>query len=72
MPELFQRFSRAEDASPGEVAPAAHGAGKANIKGTGLGLYVARQLIEAQGGTIRAESAGEGKGAAFFVELPIV
>ena len=46
------------------------GASKANILGTGLGLYVARQLIEAQKGTIRAESEGEGKGATFFVELP--
>ncbi len=43
----------------------------ANLHGTGLGLYVARQLIEAQGGTIRAESEGEGKGATFFVELPV-
>mgnify|MGYP001593833055 CR=1 FL=1 len=55
---LFQKFSRAEDAS------------KANILGTGLGLYVARQLIEAQKGTVRAESEGEGKGSTFIVELP--
>lgn len=60
LPKLFQKFSRAEDAS------------KANMKGTGLGLYVAKQLVEAQHGTIRAESEGEGKGAVFTVELPIL
>jgi signal transduction histidine kinase len=57
MPKLFQKFSRAEDAS------------KANILGTGLGLYVASQMIKAHNGRIWAESAGEGKGSAFFVEL---
>ena len=56
---LFQKFSRAEDAS------------KANILGTGLGLYVAKQLVEAQNGKVWAESEGEGKGATFFVELPL-
>ena len=59
LPKLFQKFSRAEDAS------------KANVLGTGLGLYVARKLIEAQKGKIWAESEGEGKGATFVVELPL-
>ncbi|MEK7169674.1 MAG: HAMP domain-containing sensor histidine kinase [Patescibacteria group bacterium] len=58
LPKLFQKFSRAEDAS------------KANILGTGLGLYVAKQLIEAQNGKVWAESEGEGKGSTFMVELP--
>ena len=58
LPKLFRKFSRAEDAS------------KANLHGTGLGLYVARQLIEAQGGKIWAESEGEGRGSTFTVELP--
>jgi len=57
LPHLFQKFSRAENAS------------KVNIKGTGLGLFVAKQLVEAHHGTIRAESAGEGKGATFIVEI---
>ncbi|MFA6554085.1 MAG: ATP-binding protein [Candidatus Paceibacterota bacterium] len=57
LPRLFQKFSRAENAS------------KTNIRGTGLGLYVAKQMIEAHHGTIRAESPGEGKGATFIVEL---
>ncbi len=59
LPKLFQKFSRAEDAS------------KANILGTGLGLYVAKQLITAQGGKVWAESEGEGKGSTFVVELPL-
>lgn len=44
---------------------------KVNVNSTGYGLYVAKQVIEAHGGTIRAESAGAGKGAEFIVELPV-
>ncbi|MFA6314789.1 MAG: ATP-binding protein [Candidatus Paceibacterota bacterium] len=57
MPRLFQKFSRAENAN------------KTNIRGSGLGLYVAKQMIEAHHGTIRAESEGEGKGSTFIVEF---
>ncbi|MBP9847211.1 MAG: hypothetical protein KBD43_14220 [Saprospiraceae bacterium] len=57
LPHLFQKFSRAENAS------------KTNIRGTGLGLYVAKEMIEAHHGTIRAESRGEGQGSTFIVEL---
>jgi PAS domain S-box-containing protein len=38
--------------------------------GLGLGLAISRALVELHGGTIRAESAGAGKGATFIVELP--
>ncbi|MDE2041053.1 MAG: hypothetical protein KGI59_01540 [Patescibacteria group bacterium] len=57
VPRLFQKFSRAENAN------------KVNIRGTGLGLYVAKQMVEAHHGTIRVESPGEGKGSTFIVEL---
>jgi signal transduction histidine kinase len=57
LPHLFQKWSRADNAN------------KTNIKGTGLGLFVAKQMIEAHHGTIRAESEGEGKGSSFIVEL---
>src|SRR3989338_1797606 len=60
LPKLFQKFSRAEDAS------------KANVLGAGLGLDAAKKLLEAQSGTIWAESEGEEKGATFTVELPSV
>lgn len=39
--------------------------------GLGIGLTIAKGLIEAQGGKIRAESAGPGKGATFKVSLPM-
>jgi signal transduction histidine kinase/CheY-like chemotaxis protein len=38
--------------------------------GLGLGLTIVRQLVQAHGGTVRAESAGKGHGATFVVELP--
>lgn len=57
LPTLFEKFSRAKDA------------GKTNTTGTGLGLYVAKQMVEAHGGRIWAESDGVGKGSRFKVEL---
>ena len=43
---------------------------KVNIHSTGYGLFIAKNIVEAHGGTIRAESEGEGKGSTFIVELP--
>ncbi|MDD3531376.1 MAG: ATP-binding protein [Candidatus Pacebacteria bacterium] len=50
-----------------------HGADsqKINVHSTGYGLYIAKQIVEAHGGTIRAESEGAGKGSTFIVELPV-
>jgi PAS domain S-box-containing protein len=39
--------------------------------GLGLGLAISRTLVEAHGGTISADSQGEGKGATFTVKLPL-
>jgi signal transduction histidine kinase len=58
IPKLFQKFSRAPKAS------------EANIHGTGLGLYIAKEIMNAHGGKIWAESEGEGKGSQFYIELP--
>jgi PAS domain S-box-containing protein len=59
LPHVFDRFSQ-RDSSTSRV----HG-------GLGLGLAIAKQLVELHGGTIRADSAGEGAGATFTVELPL-
>ena len=56
--KLFEKFVRAR------------GASGVNVNGTGLGLYVARQMVEAHNGKIWVESEGEGKGSTFIVELP--
>ncbi len=39
--------------------------------GLGLGLAISKQLVELHGGSIRVTSQGEGKGATFFVSLPL-
>ncbi len=57
LPLLFNKFSRAGNAN------------KTNIKGTGLGLFVAKQIIDSHHGAIYATSPGEGKGSTFTVEL---
>ena len=56
---VFERFRQA-DAS----MTRRHG-------GLGLGLAIVKQLIEQHGGTVRAESDGEGQGASFTIELPL-
>lgn len=55
---VFGRFARAENAR------------SYGIGGTGLGLYVCRELVERQGGHIWFEST-EGQGSTFFVSLPL-
>src|SRR5690606_30728746 len=41
-----------------------------NIAGLGLGLAIAKHLVEAHGGTIRCSSKGKGHGSEFLVTLP--
>ncbi|TLF40774.1 ligand-binding sensor domain-containing protein [Maribacter aurantiacus] len=41
-----------------------------NVKGSGLGLYMTKQIVVSHGGDIRAESSGKGKGTTFFITLP--
>jgi signal transduction histidine kinase len=57
--QLFQRFVRLES----DV--------NSPIRGSGLGLYISRRLIEAMGGKIWIESKGiEGEGSTFHIRLP--
>jgi signal transduction histidine kinase len=39
--------------------------------GSGIGLTIARHLVEAHGGTMQAESAGQGRGSTFSFTLPV-
>lgn len=43
---------------------------KINVHSTGYGLFIAKNIVEAHHGKIRAESEGPGKGSTFVVELP--
>ena len=58
LPFVFDRFRQA-DSSMSRT----HG-------GLGLGLANVRPIVELHGGTVRAASAGEGRGAAFTIQLP--
>ncbi|HEX2061202.1 MAG TPA: GAF domain-containing sensor histidine kinase [Thermoanaerobaculia bacterium] len=58
LPHVFDRFHQATIADR-----AKHG-------GLGLGLAIVRNIVELHGGHVEAASAGEGKGATFFIRLP--
>jgi len=59
LPLIFDRFRQADSTSTRQYG------------GLGLGLAIVRQIIEMHGGTVRAESRGEGQGATFTVRLPV-
>ncbi len=60
LPRLFERFYRVEKSrSRGDARG-----------GSGVGLAISKALVEAMGGSIRAESAGVGEGAVFTFTLP--
>jgi len=58
--KLFAKFSRTKEAN------------KTSVTGTGLGLYIAKKIIEAHQGDIKIYSEGVGKGSTFTIELPIL
>jgi signal transduction histidine kinase/CheY-like chemotaxis protein len=59
LPHVFDRFWQAESNTARSVG------------GLGLGLFIARQLVEAQSGSIRADSEGPNLGATFTVSFPV-
>jgi PAS domain S-box-containing protein len=59
LPHVFDRFRQADQKTSRQ-----HG-------GMGLGLAIVRHLVELHGGSVRAESEGEGHGSTFTVMLPI-
>src|SRR5438105_4054545 len=60
LPHLFERFRQGDS-----TTTRTHG-------GLGLGLAIARRIVELHGGRVQALSPGEGKGATFRVELPVM
>lgn len=58
--EVFDKFVRAKNAN------------SINVTGTGLGLFVAKKMMDSMGGKVWAESEGEGMGSTFHVEFPLV
>ena len=59
LPHVFDRFRQPD------------GGSARKHKGLGLGLSIVRHLVELHGGTVQAESEGEGRGATFTVKFPI-
>ena len=59
LPFVFDRFRQADASTTRE-----HG-------GLGLGLSIVRHLVDLHGGTVRAVSAGDGRGSTFTIRLPI-
>jgi signal transduction histidine kinase/CheY-like chemotaxis protein len=58
LPQVFNRFSQRDSSST------------RSVRGLGLGLAIARQLVELHGGGIQAESPGTGQGSTFTVKFP--
>ena len=58
--EVFEKFVRAKNAN------------SVNVTGTGLGLFVAKKMVDEMKGKVWAESEGEGKGSTFHIEFPLL
>jgi signal transduction histidine kinase len=61
LPHIFDRFCRSDVETP-----------RTSGGGLGIGLAVAQPIVEAHGGTLSAQSEGDGRGACFVVLLPLL
>ena len=43
-----------------------------SVKGTGVGLYISKEIMADHGGNLYAESAGIGKGSSFYIDIPFI
>jgi signal transduction histidine kinase len=60
LPLLFDRFYRADKART-----------RMEGGGSGIGLTISKQIMEAHGGRLWVESPGKGKGSTFFIRIPL-
>jgi len=60
LPYVFERFRQADSTTTRRQS------------GLGLGMAITKHLVELHGGTIRAESPGEGQGSSFILRLPVM
>lgn len=59
IPKLFSKFGRTKDAF------------KTSVTGTGLGMYIAKQMLDAHNGDITVSSPGKSKGSTFTITIPL-
>jgi PAS domain S-box-containing protein len=59
LPFVFDRFRQADNTT------------RRRLGGLGLGLSIVKHIVQAHGGTVHADSEGEGRGATFTINLPV-
>jgi signal transduction histidine kinase len=80
--EIFEKFKegssdvknnkKEESLKPVKDDKTKNGNGNNMTTGTGLGVYISRQMAQAMGGQLHATSPGKNKGSTFILELPLV